>query len=221
MSFNFPQEDKKEKPENRQHNNNNNNGNNRVESTAKKMDSVFKKEFRVDPQTEAMLESPFVVIIFLAALGLVYVGAHFLAEDMFTTMVGWNALPIKMAYDNTGWFVALGLVVLPPVGYALKLLTGNRLWMYAAITAILLDSVLDIAFRMSDVYATGSAWWFALSLSVMVSLVVFTLLSEVAFTFGVPLVFFLLPYAIKQVAETATKILRLFVELERKLQEWL
>jgi hypothetical protein len=156
---------------------------------------------------EDFLNSPFVLAGFASAILAVIAGYHFLVEDFYTTKLGWDSLPLNMVNESTGWWFALGLTVAPTFFYTLSMVMNKRWLLYVSFACMIFDAILDMSFRMHTPMEVDFRLWLKeFFFAILVSFGLFTIMSEISFSFGLPLVIYLFPHAMEQIMMILAKI---------------
>ena len=141
----------------------------------------------------SMLNSPFVIVISLAFLVLLFISIGLSIEDYMTSLMGYQLLPTAKANN---WIIPL-VALLPQVGqitFAFAFATDTRKrWAGLVMFGLhFFDVLTDVYFK-----AHGQAAW-VYGVALLESEVLYTLGSEIALVFSIGMLFELLPHAFSQ-----------------------
>lgn len=190
--------------------------------------NIFEEEVRkeysrfADISTlDKFVNSPFVLVGMAVTIIAIGIGFFALREDIFTSQQGWNAMPLNMAYENTGLVMAIALSISPFLFYMLSLVTGWRGWRWIAVLCMFSDSSLDLMFRVkTSIWIDFWQWLWESLLGIGISFGVFNVMSEVFVAGGIPLFFFLLPYSIEQGGLVLAKLVAAIVNVDDWFANW-
>lgn len=159
---------------------------------------------------EEAITSPVVILWFVIFASYAFLGFSFMEEDLYTTEIGYNMLPTRSPYPNTGWYVALLLWLTPLVGTLMYQVSGNATWLKVGLVSLLTDALFDTIYRVvTSPFVDLGAFIIELVIGLIQSLTIFTFGSEVAVSLGLTMSITLAPYALYQVFVILFKVFSL------------
>jgi hypothetical protein len=162
------------------------------------MHHILERAFGTE-DLEDVRETAKVIVWWLFVLAWVIAGIRFSVEDVETTRAGYDFLPTRSYFADTGYWVAIFLFVLPVVSTILYIRTRKQGWVYIALSSLAVDILFDMTYRIvADPILTPVDWSIEAGIALIQSIFIFTLGSEVALGVGIPLLIDLTPDAFYQ-----------------------
>lgn len=171
--------------------------------------SIFGRIYGSDDIKGSMKALYYFVVFF--SLGMV--GLYLSIEDIYTTKLGWDVLPTGDVSSLTAWVIAIGLYMFSAAAFYKWATSSEWVWFYLWVGALSIDSLADMAFRITASDPLGETWIIVVA-SILQSFVVFTIASDFALGIGFIESLELLPAARTQFF----KLLRGFVAGEQPEQ---
>lgn len=163
-----------------------------------------------DHSTKEMVSSPKVIMHFILFFAWFAVAVMFTKEDIYTTMEGFKKLPIKQALEYTPLGVGILLWVMPSVSTIIFAKTKQIGWLKIGIACLFIDSVFDTMYRMQTPWAVDHKQFILeFVTSLILSLSVFTVGSELGISIGGGYVIELAPYALYHLMNSFKKFFSL------------
>lgn len=157
------------------------------------MHQILERAFGVE-DLDTVRETPKVMVWWTFVLMWVIAGIRFSGEDILTTQAGYELLPTRSYFTDTGRWVAIFLFVLPVVSSILYVRTRKQGWLYIALTSLVVDILFDMVYRIqADPFLVPVDWSIEAGVALIQSVFIFTLGSEVALGVGIPLLIDLTP----------------------------